>query len=62
MGPEKKRRYSRTAIYHSQYGFLVQRQGLARVMSVLRLGLPLTLSCFRAYTDKKIENLFRPYL
>ena len=48
--------YSRTTINRSSNGVLVEGQSLARVKGVPWLGLTLTLSCFRKYSDKKNSN------
>jgi len=58
MGPEKKRRCSRTTINDLRNGFLVQWQSLARLKSVLWLGLPLIVLCQRVYSHKENVKLF----
>jgi len=44
---------SRTTRNRALNGVLVEGQSLARVKSVLWVALPLTVSCFRKYSDKK---------
>jgi len=41
----------------SQNGILAEGQSLARDESLLWFGLPLTVSCFREYSDKKNTNM-----
>jgi len=64
MGSERTRCYRQNVVtgkiqqFVPEMLFLVQCQRLARVESVLCLGLPLTVSCFRVYSDKKRSEYF----
>jgi len=50
--------HSRTTMNRSQNGILAEGQSLARDESLLWFGLPLTVSCFREYSDKKNKQEF----